>query len=201
MKLLLFSDLHRDVKAAASIVDRSQDVDVIVGAGDFASARHGIDDCIRVLRAIEKRVVLVAGNNESTDELRAVCRGWPSAHVMHGSGVTIGGVEFWGLAGGVPVTPFGAWSYDFSEEEASQLLAGCPIGAVLVSHSPPKGAADVTSAGASVGSTAVRDTILAKRPILVVCGHIHDSWGKQERLGETLVINAGPKGVVWSTES
>lgn len=198
MKLLLFSDLHRDVRAAQSIVDRSKEVDVCVGAGDFASVRRGIDDCIGVLRAIETPIVLVAGNNESTDELREACRDWPNAHVLHGSGVSIDGVEFWGLAGGVPVTPFGSWSYDFSEEEASKLLADCPTGAVLVSHSPPKGAADVISAGVSVGSTAVRDTIVAKQPILVVCGHIHDAWGRQERLGDTLVINAGPKGVMWN---
>ena len=82
-------------------------------------------------------------------------------------------MTFFGLGGGVPVTPFGAWSYDLTEEEAGGLLASCPEGCVLVSHSPPKGAVDVSSRGQSLGSVAVRRCVERARPALVVCGHIH----------------------------
>ena len=49
MRLLLFSDLHCDATAARRLVERSRDVDVLVGAGDFASVRRGINVCIDVL--------------------------------------------------------------------------------------------------------------------------------------------------------
>jgi Icc-related predicted phosphoesterase len=117
--------------------------------------------------------------------------------VLHGSGVTVAGVEFFGLGGGVPVTPFGDWSYDFTEEQAAELLAGCPAGCVLVSHSPPKGAVDLSSGGQSLGSVAVRDVIVRQRPVLVVCGHIHGSAGRQAVIGTAPVVNAGPGGVEW----
>src|SRR5262245_49184780 len=117
MKLLLFSDLHCHVDAARRLVELSGDVDVLVGAGDFASVRRGISTCIAVLCEVTKPAMLVAGNNETTDELARACRIWPSAKILHGSGATIDGVKFFGLGGGVPVTPFGDWSYDFSEEE------------------------------------------------------------------------------------
>lgn len=136
MRLLLFSDLHTDLVAAASIVERAPGFDAVVGAGDFAVKRHGLDRIVEVLAAIETPAVLVPGNGESAEELTAACRGWPAAHVLHGTGVDIGGVPFFGLGGGVPVTPFGSWSYDFTEDEARDLLAPCPEGAVLVSHSP-----------------------------------------------------------------
>ena len=97
----------------------------------------------------------------------------------------------------MPETPFGDWSYDFSEEEATALLADCPSGAVLVSHSPPKGAVDRDGQGRSLGSTAVRDTVLATRPRLVVCGHIHACGGEDAVLGDSVVVNAGPRGVLW----
>ena len=68
------------------------------------------------------------------------------------------------------MTPFGPWSYDFTEEQAAELLAGCPRGCVLVSHSPPKGTVDVDSRGRSLGSVAVRDaacsTTLSRREAL-----------------------------------
>jgi Icc-related predicted phosphoesterase len=201
MKLLLFSDLHRDTAAARRLVERADAVDVLVGAGDFGSVRRGVETCIDVLRVVDKPAVLVPGNNETLDELRAACRIWPQAHVLHGSGVQIVGVRFFGLGGGVPVTPFGSWSYDFTEVQATALLADCPMGCVLVSHSPPKGVVDVSSSGKSLGSTAVRDAIVRTQPLLVVCGHIHESGGRTGTVGTTPVVNAGPGGIEWVLRS
>jgi Icc-related predicted phosphoesterase len=56
---------------------------------------------------------------------------------------------------------------------------------------------DAASNGQSLGSTAVRDCILAKKPALVVCGHIHASAGQRSAVGTTPVVNAGPSGVEW----
>jgi Icc-related predicted phosphoesterase len=202
MKLLLFSDLHTNTTAARRLVERSRDegVDVLVAAGDFASVRRDIRACLDILRTSPVPAVLVAGNNETIDESRDACRGWDRAHVLHGTGATLGGQAFFGLGGGVPVTPFGAWSFDLTEDEARTRLAPCPAGAVLVSHSPPKGVLDRTSRGASVGSVAVREAIERTSPRLVVCGHIHDSAGRAERLGATVVVNAGPEGILWTLE-
>lgn len=197
MKLLLFSDLHLDLDAARSIAARSRNFDVAIGAGDFAQARRGLAECLVPLRAIEKPLVLVPGNNESESELRATCEGWPQATVLHGTSTSINGVEFFGLGGGVPPTPFGDWSFDLSEAEAARLLENCPRGAVLVSHSPPRGALDVSSSGHSLGSESVRRAIEEKRPALVVCGHVHASGGRSAWLGETAVVNAGPSGMEW----
>ena len=197
MRLLLFSDLHRDANAARDIVAMSSEVDAVIGAGDFATKRKGISDVIDVLAKIDRPAVLVPGNGESFDELVTACRAWPSSEVLHGSGAEINGAKVWGVGGAIPVTPFGAWSYDFSEEEGSQLLEDCPRGAILVSHSPPKGAADTSSSGQHLGSEAVLNAVKRLQPALVVCGHIHDSWGRSETIGSTPVINAGPKGVMW----
>ena len=195
MRLLLFSDLHCDADAAASIVQRARSFDVIIGAGDFATARRGLQPVIDILATIKTPAVLVPGNSESFEELRDACRDWPAAHVLHGTAATVGNEKFFGMGGGVPVTPFGSWSYDFSEAQAEQLLAACPGACVLVSHSPPNGCLDLASNGASVGSTATRAAIERLRPRLVVCGHIHASAGRTEEIGTSVVVNAGPRGV------
>lgn len=197
MKLLLFSDLHCDAPAAQAIVDRAAEVDVVIGAGDFATCRKGIEITINVLRAIDRPTVLVPGNGESVEELAAACDGWESAHVLHGTGTTIRDVPFFGLGGGVPVTPFGDWSYDFTEEQAAKLLADCPKWAVLVSHSPPQGVVDLDASGNHLGSTAVRDAIEERSPTLVVCGHVHACWRQIGQIGSSPVVNAGPHGLEW----
>jgi Icc-related predicted phosphoesterase len=197
MKLLLFSDLHCDAAAATRLVRLAGGADAVVGAGDFANVRSGISTCIEILREIKVPTVLVPGNNETYDELLDACAGWSNVKVLHGTGVEIAGLPFFGIGGGIPITPFGDWSFDFSEADAANMLAQCPTGAVLVSHSPPKSAVDVSSSGRSLGSTAVRDAVLRLKPRLVVCGHIHGSAGQRALIGNTPIINAGTGGIIY----
>lgn len=196
MKILLFSDLHTDSAAAQRIVERAPTVDLLIGAGDFANMHRGLQQCIDLLQAIDRPTILVAGNNETTDELRVACQHWAAAHILHGTRVTLNGQTFYGVGGGIPITPFGDWSYDFSEEQATLLLADCPPDCVLVVHSPPYGAGDL-SRERHLGSQAIRQTIERVQPRLVVCGHIHAAAGQQEFVGSIPVVNAGPAGVEW----
>jgi uncharacterized protein len=195
IKILAFSDVHRDLGFSNAIVKRSHDADLIIGAGDFGTARRGLREIIRILCQIQKPLVLVPGNSESFEELQSECIDFQNMHVLHASTTTIDGVSIFGIGGGIPLTPFGSWSYDFSEEEAEDLLSACPSGGILVSHSPPKGAVDTTSSGKSIGSTAILRTITEKRPKLCICGHVHSCAGLRAYIDDTLVVNAGPDGV------
>jgi uncharacterized protein len=194
MRLLLSSDIHCDLTAARRLVEQAADADVLVVAGDLAVMREGLQKTVDVLAKLRTPTVLVAGNGESAEELTRACQAWSAAHVLHGSGCTIDGVEFWGVGGAIPVTPFGAWSYDLTEDEGAELLAGCPGGAVLVTHSPPYGHLD-EAGGRSLGSSAVLEAIGRARPKLVVCGHIHAHWEQRARARDTPIVNAGPRGV------
>ncbi|MBN8868509.1 MAG: metallophosphoesterase family protein [Solirubrobacterales bacterium] len=193
MKILAFSDLHRDLDQAARLTEMSKDADVVIGAGDFASIHEGLEETIAALAGIEAPTVLVAGNNETLDALKAAAVAWPAATVLHGDSIEIGGRTFFGLGGGIPVTPWD-WSYDLEETEAEALLADLPEGAVLVVHSPPKGHCDEAGNGMSLGSQAILKAIEEKQPVLAVCGHIHESWGKESRVGATEIVNLGPRG-------
>jgi predicted phosphodiesterase len=61
MRILAFSDLHRNRDAARDIVVASQDADIVVGAGDFATQGVGLRDTVDLLRAVAVPTVLVAG--------------------------------------------------------------------------------------------------------------------------------------------
>jgi Icc-related predicted phosphoesterase len=192
VKLLAFSDLHRDKDRAARLVELAREADVVLGAGDYATMRTGLEGTIEALSAIASPTVLVPGNAESDTELWQACTGWPSAHVLHGQALKLEGVQFFGLGGGVPPTPF-PWSFDLSEDEAAAKLESCPEGAVLVVHSPPKGYLDEVH-GRHLGSRSILEAIERKRPALVVCGHIHQCWGSEVAIGTTPVVNLGPDG-------
>jgi Icc-related predicted phosphoesterase len=192
LRLLAFSDLHRDRRQAQRLAELAADADVLIGAGDFASVRLGLERTLAPFSHLEVPAVLVPGNNESDAALWRACADWPSARVLHGEVAEIEGAQFFGLGGGVPVTPF-PWSFDLKEEEAAAKLERCPEGAVLVSHSPPKGYVD-SAHGKHLGSEAVLRAIESKRPRLTVCGHIHQAWGQEATVAGTSVVNLGPEG-------
>ena len=190
MRLLAFSDVHRNDRTARKLADMAADADVVVAAGDFADLHIGLDKLIDMLVVIETPTVLVPGNNETEDALREACQGWKAATVLHGEGKTIDGVDFYGLGGGIPTTPWD-WSFDLTEEEAEAKLAGTPEGGVLVVHSPPKGHLDGPR---ELGSEAILSAIQEKRPRVAICGHVHEDGGKEDRIGPTRLYNVGPEG-------
>jgi Icc-related predicted phosphoesterase len=193
VKLLAFSDLHRDLGQAARLVEMSGDADLVIGAGDFASIHEGLEETIGALAPIETPTLLVPGNNETVEELRGAAAGWPAATVLHGEGTTVDGVEFFGLGAGIPTTPWD-WSFDLSEEEAATMIAPAPAGCVLVLHSPPKGHCDGGDADTHFGSEALLAAVEEKRPGLVVFGHIHEAWGCASTVGDSALRNLGPSG-------
>lgn len=190
MKIMAFSDLHHSRGKAELVVEASAAADLVIGAGDFCNRRAELHGVMSLLKDLKKPAIFTPGNHESAEELAEAAHA--GVQVLHGSGVEIDGVAFYGLGYGVPETPFGAWSCDLDEDAARKLLADCPEGAVLISHSPPYGAGDANSAGAHVGSRAVLEVIEAKSPRLVLCGHIHESWGAREMIGDSPVANLGP---------
>ncbi|MCZ0813223.1 MAG: metallophosphoesterase family protein [Pseudomonadota bacterium] len=191
MKILGFSDLHHSAQKAKILVRASRTADLVIAAGDFCNTRGGLDAAMQLLSEIAAPLVAVPGNHESASELAAAAPAGTT--VLHGEGASFDGLELFGLGYGVPVTPFGDWSCDLTEEEAEALLSRCESADILITHSPPKGLGDMTSQGASVGSDAICAAIGRLEPRLALCGHIHDSWGATGRIGQTQVHNLGPE--------
>ena len=97
---------------------------------------------------------------------------------------------------GIPVE-FGAfgWSREWEEEDLAaelqaQLLEN-PAPSIWISHVPPYGCLDRAWSGDHLGHRPLSRQLAGRRwpEALVLCGHVHEGFGSQER-GETLVVNA-----------
>ena len=194
MRLLVFSDVHVDLNAAKRLVELSCSVDIVLGAGDFSSNHQGLEKTINVLSGIKKPLLMVPGNNESFHELSRVSSQFENMQVLHGTGLSLNGFDFWGLGAGVPETPWD-WSFDLSENEAFLMLEDCPEKSILITHSPPKGHVD-KAGGSNFGSESILECVKKKKPLWVFCGHIHECWEKESFLGGTKILNCGPNGRV-----
>ncbi len=192
MKILAFSDLHRDKEAAQAIVAGSTDADCIIGAGDFATRGVGASETLEILSNCEAPIILVHGNHDDPLEIVRHCKNQPDAHYLHGGAVEICGQVFYGIGGEIPSRNDFSWNAAETESKALALLSFCPSDAVLISHTPPLGIADQQKNGAHEGSTAIKAGILNCSPKLHLCGHIHYAWGQHGTLGDTPVHNLGP---------
>lgn len=192
MKILAFSDLHLSQPAANVLLKAAQDADLILGVGDFAQRREGLQSYVAQFAPWGERAIFVAGNNESEAELRDALAG-SDITVLHGETVTTKGVTIAGIGAAVPPLPPIPWrSFDLSETDATALLSGVQNADILISHSPPYGVVDQHSTLGSIGSIAIRDAAVRLTPKWLLCGHIHDAWGDEGAIGQTRVQNLGP---------
>lgn len=192
MKILAFSDVHMNVDFMLQVVEQSAQADVIVAAGDFANKGGSSLRVIEQLAKIARPVMLVSGNHDNLLELTKMCDAYEHIHLLHGGGITVDGVDFYGLGCEVPQINQENWNEWLGEESAAHMLENCPNGCVLVTHSPAFGHCDLQIYGANEGSKAILDCVTNKQPKLHLCGHIHNAWGVSSRIGDTPTHNLGP---------
>lgn len=137
--------------------------------------------------------MIVHGNHDRLDEMEAFSRKTGGFHLLHGRSVEICGVNFFGLGGEIPSRSDDDWNAAETEEAATEMLARLEEGAVLITHTPPFGQADLQGDGTHEGSRAIRDRIATAQPRLALCGHIHYAWGMTGMIGATPVQNLGPR--------
>jgi Calcineurin-like phosphoesterase len=116
-------------------------------------------------------------------------------HYLNDSGVELCGLRLYGT----PWVPWigGRWAFQAPAVNGDRLLterfATVPDELdVLIAHTPPYGVLDRTARGENVGSPELLETIQARPPRLVVCGHIHEAYGLTtvgDAQGMTLVAN------------
>lgn len=192
MRILAVSDLHLDLRAAEDLLSAAGAADLVICAGDFANQHDGLEEYVARLEPLADRTIMVPGNNESLEALRAAT----SATVLHGDSVERGGLAVAGIGGGIPPLPPMPWqSWDLEEAAARALLD--PIGRadILVCHSPPAGLGDDHASLGHIGSVALKEAMIRLAPRLCLFGHVHDCWGASGTLGRTEWRNLGPEPV------
>ena len=159
-----------------------------------------------VVRAIDEflgllniPVLYVPGNHDNRD-LWSVKGNLISVDALgdHGPQV-VEGVRIMGIGGSWSL---GGFPYEWEDKGLATRLAGawpapdgCPE--ILLCHAPPADSGvDLTATGETVGSRVLRQIITARRPTLVICGHIHEGLGWGQVGNGIRIFNAGTATVL-----
>ena len=196
MKILIVSDIHSNNSAIARVRDKAlqEQVDVLLISGDIThfGTIQATESILEGL-SYSSKVLFVHGNCDPI-ELREIDR-IGNAENLHSRLVNIDGLSFIG-SGGSLKTPFQT-RIEYTEEQISKHLKKasleiCNKRIIVVSHDPPFNTKlDRIDSGVHVGSKALREFILTKKPMIVSCGHIHEGRGI-DKISDSIIINPGP---------
>lgn len=189
MKILAFTDVHGNPDALATLGKRSKQADILVCAGDLSIFGNRLKESLVAMNSWGKPVYFIHGNHEDAEEF-ANMKDYPNLHFVHATEAEYEGIIITGWGGG------GFTVTDPGLERFAQTLAPHPK-RVLLFHGPPHGT-NVDNLGewaGFVGCKSRRLVIEKLQPMLVVTGHIHETTGKQDKIGRSIVINPGPLGV------
>ena len=201
MKLLCISDLHGDLAALEKLSDEIAASDLILCAGDFTDF-GGKADMLKMLGPLLPRrssLAAVAGNCDRAEARKALeAEDLAVDGRARTFGFPAGEMTVIGAGGGLFRT--GLTPYERREgelvgafESAMHELEGRrPPSAFLIalSHHPPLDCGADFRHGSHVGSQGLRNILDSLKPVLWVCGHIHEGRSIS-RVEDSLVVNPG----------
>lgn len=194
MKFLTFTDVHEDRKYLQELVKRASkpDIDFVICAGDFSTFGRGMEVVLKSFNDLGKKLYLIPGNHEEHLELDETLQDYPYCIFLHHQAVKIDDYIFLGYGGG------GFAQEDAAFRKVSREWYGKYNGKkiVLVTHMPPFGNKTDFLNKNHVGSKDYRKFIERIKPKLVICGHLHETVGEVDKIGETKVVNPGWNGMV-----
>jgi len=207
MRILSAGDLHGDSGLAKKLAQRAKDenVDLVILCGDITEADEKTDNMIGPFLKFNKKVLIVPGNHESpaTADFLSQVYGIKNLHGYsvrfidpHNQNKTVGLFGCSGVNIGIHQITDNE-TYDMLKK-GNDYLKNVDI-KIMVSHIHPAGSKmeKFVTAVKDSGSKALKRAIERFQPDIMLCSHVHEAEGLEEKMGKTKVINVGQKGKIF----
>jgi len=197
LRILAAGDIHGDTSQAKKLAEQAEkeNIDLVVLCGDLTYAETSTEGIIGPFVKKGKKVILIPGNHETvaTADFLAELYG---ATNLHGYSIKYKGVGLFGC-GGANIGLF-----QLGEDEIFDLIKKGynrikdTQKKILVTHVHPTGSLIEKFTRIFPGSEGVKKAIDTFKPDILLCSHVHEAEGIEEKIGNTKVINVGKKGKV-----
>jgi len=200
-KILASGDIHGDISLARNLADKAEkeNVDLVVLCGDLTYAEQSTKGIIGPFKEKDKQVVLIPGNHETIATADYLAQKYDAVN-LHGYSMKIGNVGLFG-AGGANIGLFQLDEDEFykllkkGHEKIKDLKTK-----IMVTHVHPADSKMEKFTQFFPGSTGIKKAIEAFKPNILLCSHVHEAEGIEEKIGSTKVINVGKKGKIIDIE-
>ena len=193
MKILAFTDIHGDPDCIEKILKKKNLADILVCCGDFSVFGISIYEILRIFSLSGKQIIIIHGNHEEGIDLSRICKRFKNIKYLHKDSFDFNGYTFFAYGGG------GFKQNDINVIKCSnsfkKKLDKKKI--ILLTHAPPYNTKlDYLSGIGHVGSKSVRKIVEDLKPVLHLCGHLHETFNKKDKINKTVVINPGCEGMI-----
>jgi hypothetical protein len=198
-KLRIFSagDIHGDTRLAEKLAEEAKDkhADLVVLCGDLTFAERSTDNIIGPFKKRNLKVLLIPGNHESVATADFLAQVYGVKNI-HGYSVRYKDVGIFG-AGGANIG-----LAQLTEKEIYDLLRKGFENIkyldkkIMVTHVHPSDTRMEKFSQFFPGSTGVRKAVEKFQPDILLCSHVHEAEGLEEKIGKTRVINVGKRGKI-----
>jgi len=193
MKILAAGDIHGDTRLANKAV--KEKVELVVLCGDLTQFDQSTENLIGPFVKKKKKVLLIPGNHESiaTADFLAEFYGVKN---IDGYYVQYKDVAIFG-SGGANVGPnISTEEQIFKKLKQSAKKIKPKLKKIMVTHVHPSKSKMSKFTKLFPGSTGVTRAIKKFKPDILLCSHVHEAEGLEEKIGSTRVINVGRLGKI-----
>ncbi len=197
LRILASGDIHGDRDLAKKLADRAdkENADLVILCGDLTMFESSTEGIVGPFSRKHKKVLLIPGNHESiaTTDFLAELYGVKN---IHGYSVKYKDIGIFG-AGGANLG-----LHQVSEKEVYDLLKKgfdrikYLNKKIMVTHVHPSGTKMEKFSDIVKGSEGVKKAIDKFHPDILLCSHVHEAEGIEEKIGTTKVMNVGKKGKI-----
>ena len=196
MKILATGDIHADKNLAKKLADKAEkeQVDLIILNGDIVE-EHKTEGILGYFAQKNKKLLILPGNHETiaTTDFLAELYG---ATNLHSHAIKHKDIGIFGFGGAnVGLTTFTEEDTFKNLKKAHNKIKDKKT-RIMVTHSPPSNTLMEKFSNFVTGSEAVKKAVDELQPDILICGHIHEAEGIEEKIGKTKVINVGRKGKI-----
>ena len=196
-KILAAGDIHGDTKLAEELAEKAEkeNVDLVVLCGDLTYGETSTTNIIGPFVKKNKKVIIIPGNHETIATADFLAELYNITN-LHGYYIKMKDVGLFGC-GGANVGVF-----QLTEEEIFKSLEQGYKGIkdmkkkIMITHVHPQKTLMEKFTNIFPGSKGVEKAVRQFKPDLLLCSHVHEAEGIEEKLGRTRVINVGRKGKI-----
>ena len=197
IKILAFGDIHGDTLQAKKLADKAEkeNVDLVVICGDITHFDNSIENIIGQFKKKHKKILFVPGNHDSLATADFLAEFY-NVKNLHGYSVKYENIGIFG-AGGANVGPNMQTEKELFDnlKNAFEHIKSLDK-KIMVTHVHPSNTLMEKFSNFIPGSTGVKKAVETFHPDILLCSHVHEAEGLEEKMGKTRVINVGKEGKI-----
>ena len=197
MKILAFTDIHGSLTALRRVQQKVklQKPDLLVCAGDISIFEHGIVGLLRRLNRLNKKIIIIHGNHEDASTFIKLSKLLKNIIFIHKQAFIKDNALFLGYGGG----GFSMIDKEFEKitiKFKNMIKNNKNKKIILVTHAPPYNTKLDRLIQGHCGNKSIRHFVEKNEVDLLICGHLHENFGKEDKIKRTKIINPGPFGKI-----